>query len=661
MLTGKLVDLADDTKRDVAGAFQRLVGRAGEPVIRLAVRQAMRIMGHQFVMGRTIDEALSRSRKGDNANYRYSFDMLGEGALTTQDAERYLEAYRAGDPRDRQHAGRSPTCSPRPASRSSCPRCTRATSTPSARACWPNWRRGLLELAQLAKAHGIGLTIDAEEADRLELSLDLIAGCSPTPRCDGWDGFGLGRAGLPEARAVRDRLPRAPGPQGSAGACRCDWSRAPTGTPRSSARRSRARPAIRCSPASRTPTSVYLACARACSMPATRSTRCSPPTTRRPSPRCIGWRARCATAATSSSRSCTAWATTSTPKSSRRTASTCPAACTRRSARTKTCCRTWCAACWRTAPTPASSTASPTKRCRSTTWSATRSKRSPLRSDPASAHPAAGRSLPQPTASTNNSMGAQPRQRRRAARTRRRHQQRRRRPAGRAAPLVPGANADGDSIAVTNPADRREVVGQWQAADSATVERALQNAVAAHAGWDRHAGRRARRDPRTRRRPAGSAHARATWRCARKEAGKTLPDGIAEVREAVDFLRYYALQAREHFGARTRCPARPANPTSCSCTAAACSSASARGTSRWRSSSARSPPRWPPATRVIAKPAEQTNLIGHAAVQAAARSRRPAGRAAVPARRRRHRRRGADPRPARGRRLLHRLHRNRAR
>jgi len=93
MLTGHLVDLADDTKRDVHNAFKRLVGRVGEPVIRLAVRQAMRIMGHQFVMGRTIEEALSRSRKGGNAHYRYSFDMLGEGALTAQDAARYLVAY----------------------------------------------------------------------------------------------------------------------------------------------------------------------------------------------------------------------------------------------------------------------------------------------------------------------------------------------------------------------------------------------------------------------------------------------------------------------------------------------------------------------------------------------------------------------------------------
>src|SRR5690349_22997407 len=93
MLTGHLVDLADETKRDVHGAFKRLVGRVGEPVIRLAVRQAMRIMGHQFVMGRTIEEALTRSRKGDNAAYRYSYDMLGEAAFTAPDAARYKKAY----------------------------------------------------------------------------------------------------------------------------------------------------------------------------------------------------------------------------------------------------------------------------------------------------------------------------------------------------------------------------------------------------------------------------------------------------------------------------------------------------------------------------------------------------------------------------------------
>src|SRR4029453_1097603 len=73
----------------------RLVPRLGEPMVRGAMRQAMRIMGHQFVMGRTIEEALERSLKGENARYRYSFDMLGEAALPAPDAERYLAAYRS--------------------------------------------------------------------------------------------------------------------------------------------------------------------------------------------------------------------------------------------------------------------------------------------------------------------------------------------------------------------------------------------------------------------------------------------------------------------------------------------------------------------------------------------------------------------------------------
>ncbi|HVJ38817.1 MAG TPA: proline dehydrogenase family protein, partial [Stenotrophomonas sp.] len=94
MLTGRIVQINDLTRADAPGAFKRLIGRVGEPVIRLAVRQAMKIMGHQFVMGRTIDEALARSHKGDNVHYRYSFDMLGEGALTMKDALRYLEDYR---------------------------------------------------------------------------------------------------------------------------------------------------------------------------------------------------------------------------------------------------------------------------------------------------------------------------------------------------------------------------------------------------------------------------------------------------------------------------------------------------------------------------------------------------------------------------------------
>ncbi|MGO4776187.1 proline dehydrogenase family protein, partial [Lysobacter sp. 2RAB21] len=116
----------------------------------------------------------------------------------------------------------------------------------------------------------------------------------------------------------------------------------------------------------------------------------------------------------------------------------------------------------------------------------------------------------------------------------------------RATPLVPGASATGPDIAVTNPADRREIVGQWKAADSATVELALKNAVAAQESWDTM--------------PAASRatileHAATLLEermpqyiaLCTKEAGKTIPDGVAEVREAVDFLRYYAAQARKLF------------------------------------------------------------------------------------------------------------------
>jgi len=192
MLTGHLVDLADGTKRDVHGAFKRLLGRIGEPVVRLAVRQAMRIMGHQFVMGRTIEEALTRSKKGGNAAYRYSFDMLGEGALTTQDALRYLAAYRtaihaigkSGD-----FVGGDVFAAPSISVKLSAlhPRYEHAKRARVLAELIPR----VLELAQLAKSYGIGFTIDAEEADRLELSLDVIAGAYADPSLAGWEGYGL--------------------------------------------------------------------------------------------------------------------------------------------------------------------------------------------------------------------------------------------------------------------------------------------------------------------------------------------------------------------------------------------------------------------------------------------------------------------------------------
>jgi RHH-type proline utilization regulon transcriptional repressor/proline dehydrogenase/delta 1-pyrroline-5-carboxylate dehydrogenase len=131
MLTGRLVNLAGETQRNAAGSFKRLIGRMGEPAIRLAVRQAMRIMGHQFVMGRSIEEALKRSRSGDNANYRYSFDMLGEGALTQKDADRYLQAYRDAI-KAMAPAARTLMYSPRRRFRSNCRPCIRATNSTNA-------------------------------------------------------------------------------------------------------------------------------------------------------------------------------------------------------------------------------------------------------------------------------------------------------------------------------------------------------------------------------------------------------------------------------------------------------------------------------------------------------------------------------------------------
>ena len=94
MLTGRLVRLGEDIEGNPAGFLARMTQRSGEPIVRAALRQAMRILGRQFVMGRNIKEGLARTRERDNRAYRYSFDMLGEAALTEVDAQHYLDAYR---------------------------------------------------------------------------------------------------------------------------------------------------------------------------------------------------------------------------------------------------------------------------------------------------------------------------------------------------------------------------------------------------------------------------------------------------------------------------------------------------------------------------------------------------------------------------------------
>ena len=190
MLTGRLISLGEETQRNFLGAIKRMVARSGEPVVRLAVRQAMKIMGHQFVMGRNIDEALDRSRDKDNRAYRYSFDMLGEGALTTADAARYFKAYQAAII---AIGARGPFASVIDAPSISVklsalhPRYELAKRARVKAELQPM----LLELAQLAMQQKIGMTVDAEEADRLELSLEIIAAVFRHPSLEGWNGFGL--------------------------------------------------------------------------------------------------------------------------------------------------------------------------------------------------------------------------------------------------------------------------------------------------------------------------------------------------------------------------------------------------------------------------------------------------------------------------------------
>ena len=189
MLTGQLVTL-DGTSKDFGGAMRRLVARVGDPTIRVAVRQAMRIMGHQFVMGRSITEALERAEKKENAPYRYAYDMLGESAVTARGAERYQQDYRNA-------IAALGACGPY-ASHMEAPSISvklsalfpRYEVAQRERACEALTEK-LLELAQLAMTQGIALSVDAEEADRMELALDVIGNVFKHPSLEGWNGLGI--------------------------------------------------------------------------------------------------------------------------------------------------------------------------------------------------------------------------------------------------------------------------------------------------------------------------------------------------------------------------------------------------------------------------------------------------------------------------------------
>jgi RHH-type transcriptional regulator, proline utilization regulon repressor / proline dehydrogenase / delta 1-pyrroline-5-carboxylate dehydrogenase len=181
MLSGRVLALDD-----IAGVIGGVIRRLGEPVIRTALRRGMRVLARQFVMGRTIEEALGRVDRRS----RYSFDMLGEAAKTQADAERYRLAYRnAIGAIGRSAAGPGPLAGPGISVKLSALH-PRYEPLQAAR-CVPALIGMLADLTVAAKAADIGLTVDAEEADRLEISLDIFAAVLADPRLAGWDGLGL--------------------------------------------------------------------------------------------------------------------------------------------------------------------------------------------------------------------------------------------------------------------------------------------------------------------------------------------------------------------------------------------------------------------------------------------------------------------------------------
>ncbi|MBB3344843.1 bifunctional proline dehydrogenase/L-glutamate gamma-semialdehyde dehydrogenase PutA [Luteimonas sp. RC10] len=549
MLTGRLVDLADETKRNVHGAFKRLVGRVGEPVIRLAVRQAMRIMGHQFVMGRTIGEALTRSRKGANAAYRYSFDMLGEAALTQRDADRYLKAYQdAIDAIGRSGRFSDEIAAPSISVKLSAlhPRYEHAKHARVLAELAPR----LADLAQRAKGYRIGLTVDAEESDRLELSLDVIEAALRTPSLAGWEGFGI------VVQAYQKRAPFV-----------IDWIAA-------LARDLGRRIPVRLVKGAYWDSEVKRA--------QVEGHPGYPVFTRKPNTD-VSYQAnaRRLLSATDAIYPMFATHNAQTIAAVHRLASTLlgprAAGTPHRfefqklhgmgddlyaevipADRLDVPCRVY-------APVGSHEDLLPylVRRLLENGANSSFVNRisdedvaiDDLIRDPVEVVTGFA-SIPHPriplpvdlyrsqSFDRSNSMGVNLANDAQLATL---AEQIRSAPTSwSATPLVPGATATGAKTEVTNPADRRVRVGEWIAADTATVERALANAVAAQPGWDatpvasRAAILEHAADLLEQRMPQFIAL------CTR-EAGKTIPDGVAEVREAVDFLRYYAGQARTAF------------------------------------------------------------------------------------------------------------------
>lgn len=188
LLTGKLVAL--NSENSLSNALTRLIGKGGEPVIRRGVDLAMRMLGEQFVSGESIAQALAHASKLEKQGFRYSFDMLGEAAMTAADASLYFEQYEQaihaiGKASKRRGIYEGNGISIKLSALH--PRYQRAKRTRVMDELYPD----LLTLVELARGYDIGINIDAEEADRLDISLDILERLCFEPSLAGWDGIGF--------------------------------------------------------------------------------------------------------------------------------------------------------------------------------------------------------------------------------------------------------------------------------------------------------------------------------------------------------------------------------------------------------------------------------------------------------------------------------------
>ncbi|CAN5685907.1 trifunctional transcriptional regulator/proline dehydrogenase/L-glutamate gamma-semialdehyde dehydrogenase [soil metagenome] len=188
LITGKLVATHDES--GLGASLMRLVAKGGEPLIRKGVDLTMRMMGEQFVAGQTIELALRHAEANEAKGFRYSYDMLGEAAVDASDAARYLRDYEhAIDAIGRASAGGGVYAGPGISIKLSAlhPRYSRSQRERVMGELYPRLSR----LAVMARGHDIGINIDAEESDRLELSLDLLERLCAAPELHGWNGIGF--------------------------------------------------------------------------------------------------------------------------------------------------------------------------------------------------------------------------------------------------------------------------------------------------------------------------------------------------------------------------------------------------------------------------------------------------------------------------------------